>query len=883
MVPSRNQIAAQLEAVLERDAQARCLAIRSAARGTWPESLPAGGRTFRLRWCESPLAVRESLVAAEGDDAPGVVVLADVAEAELGADVIARLARGRVFRVEGWEMVHQVFHAREVDARLAKRAWIATVLLEHMPPGGYAPVPGGFLDLDTAWRHVLEACLGIAESRPDAVALLRWSLDAEAAARIQALDESARAHVSEWLAECGGPVGELVVRCVAGGSGGDALPLGLLCGLLFAPPAEGQAELAAAAVRIERFVGGRRIGWQDGRRWAEAAAWVLQGLPEERARRVLERADQLLRELHLQHHAASSEVLPSGFEARLVVFADAIARLVARPTRETLADSELAAGRALDHRLGRVQSARAERVRMALRLARWLVTGSGGAGGFEALARAYADEGAFVDWARLKLRGGDELAALTTAYAALSDAVRGRREAFNRRFADALKAWNASGGGSGACLPVESVLERVVGPLATRRPVLLLVVDGLAYPIFRELAVDLARNGWAALMPEEAGGAAVGIAALPTVTEVSRASLLAGRPASGASGFEKSAFAAHPALVAASKAGGKPVVFHKGELGDATGLAPAVRDAVGGGERQVVAVVYNAVDDHLGGSDQLHLRWSLDDLRLLKPLLHEARLAGRALVVASDHGHVIDEHTTLRTAADGDRWRACGGPLEDGEILLEGGRVRTPGGDTRVVCPWSERLRYGGKKNGYHGGVSPQEVIVPVSVFVPAMLELAGWKAAPPVQPDWWEERPAVPAPKPVAAPAAAGRTRKRAAAPTGDLFGGIEPVAAVPWLDQLLASPTYRQQRQLAARVAPRDEDMRALLEALESRGGKLGKAALAQRLGLPVVRISGLVNAARRVLNVDQAAVLVLDEAAGSVELRRELLDVQFELKAR
>lgn len=73
----------------------------------------------------------------------------------------------------------------------------------------------------------------------------------------------------------------------------------------------------------------------------------------------------------------------------------------------------------------------------------------------------------------------------------------------------------------------------------------------------------------------------------------------------------------------------------------------------------------------------------------------------------------------------------------------------------------------------------------------------------------------------------------------------------------------------------------MRALLEALDARGGKLGKAALAQRLGMPMVRLSGFISAARRILNLDQAAVLSLDEAAAQIDLNRELLEVQFQLR--
>jgi plasmid maintenance system antidote protein VapI len=71
--------------------------------------------------------------------------------------------------------------------------------------------------------------------------------------------------------------------------------------------------------------------------------------------------------------------------------------------------------------------------------------------------------------------------------------------------------------------------------------------------------------------------------------------------------------------------------------------------------------------------------------------------------------------------------------------------------------------------------------------------------------------------------------------------------------------------------------------LEALEARGAKLSNTALAQRLGMPAMRISRFVNAAKHVLNVDQAAVLVGDETAGTVKLHRELLARQFWVAAR
>ena len=45
-----------------------------------------------------------------------------------------------------------------------------------------------------------------------------------------------------------------------------------------------------------------------------------------------------------------------------------------------------------------------------------------------------------------------------------------------------------------------------------------------------------------------------------------------------------------------------------------------------------------------------------------------------------------------------------------------------------------------------------------------------------------------------------------------------------------------------------------------------------------MPLMRVSGFVNAARRLLNIDQAAVITLDETEGAVTLNRTLLDTQF-----
>ena len=138
-------------------------------------------------------------------------------------------------------------------------------------------------------------------------------------------------------------------------------------------------------------------------------------------------------------------------------------------------------------------------------------------------------------------------------------------------------------------------------------------------------------------------------------------------------------------------------------------------------------------------------------------------------------------------------------------------------------------------------------------------------------------------------ATAARAPTRKQVAAATAQdqLFDAT--LAPIPetstlqvqdWITTLLQSPLYASQRALAARVALPDDQVRALLNALTERGGKLSKAALAQRVSAPEMRLTGMLSAARRVLNVDQAAVLQVDEAAGTVELNRVLLMQQFRI---
>jgi hypothetical protein len=287
--------------------------------------------------------------------------------------------------------------------------------------------------------------------------------------------------------------------------------------------------------------------------------------------------------------------------------------------------------------------------------------------------------------------------------------------------------------------------------------------------------------------------------------------------------------------------------------------------------QKVIGIVHNAVDAQLAGSDQIEILWTAEVLRQLAPLLRAARESARLIILTGDHGHVLDAGTTLVQAGPGDRWRS-GGHARDGEIEVQNGRVFPPDGTRGAVLAWSERLRYAAKRSGYHGGGSPQEVLVPLTVLTSGTAP-RDWVEAPPAEPTWWSESEAPPA---LASASPAPTSRRRT---TGQPSLFDVPPAPDAWIDDLFASATYIAQRGLAGRGAPDDLVVRALISALAARGGRLSRTALAQALQQPAFRTAGLVNAARRVLNVDQAQVLSIDTTADEVVLDVRLLRLQFE----
>lgn len=891
---SEAHLRALVKTVRERIPDARFIGIHALGPWTGPASMTVAGEEVDIALCPSPLALRERLATRE-QNGRRLVLVTDRTEAELGGDVLARLAKRRLLRIEPWRMVMDLFHARELDPRLRRDRWLAEALLEAVPADGYPPVRSGVLDEETVWGVLLRVRLGFADAQPDARALLRWTLDPERLAAFEVTHGDLRNAVAERLADASGPAGTAILRSVLSGRSQDALPIGLVCRVLFAPGARDERRVREAAVRLEPALGGHSLDPSAALGWADAAEAVVREIAaggEARAASLwLERADTLLREVRAEDFAHRSPVLISGFEQRLARCAAVLSGFLAGTTPGDVEALRAAAEAVAVHDHAAARPDRVDILRMACRLARRLRQGATDPGSFTGAARRYAEDGAFADWARVRIWDGDALPAVSEVYRMLSERGAEARERENRRFGELLAEWLAVGSSSDAVVPVEDVLARAVVPLAQHARVLLVVIDAMSFPVFHELVTDLTRQGWAELGEGEPPVRRPAIAALPSVTEVSRASLLCGARRRGTSQIERDGFATHPGLIAASRSGSPPVLFHKADLVDArgVGLAEAVRAEIARPTRQAVGAIINAVDDHLAKGDQLHLRWTADAIRPLQWLLDAAREAGRIIVLTSDHGHVLDRDSVYRPReSESLRCRPDDGTLDADEVRLQGPRVLASWGD-RVIVPWSEGVRYGLKQNGYHGGATPQEVVIPLAVLRAGDTEIPGWGEMAPVAPAWWElAEPAVtpkPTEVPVIAPPVVVRPPVSRPTPQGDLFQEpVVPVVPAPpqpsWVDRLLASPTYAAQKQLAARPGLDDERVRGCLAALDERGGTMTRAALARALAVPPLRLAGMLTALRRLLNVEGYAVLSVDEASDTVELNRPLLETQFEL---
>jgi hypothetical protein len=554
--------------------------------------------------------------------------------------------------------------------------------------------------------------------------------------------------------------------------------------------------------------------------------------------------------------------------------------------------------------------------RAAVRLVRWLgIPEVVGSHSLSDLAHRQSDVDAWVDSAINDAAPGVDDPDLGAGLAVVLGMVQRRRDIHDAEFAAALADQTGRDAGAslgrveGAGDPVyhlERVLPDVVLPLAHKAPVLLLVLDGMSAGVGTEVVADVlsrAPGGWAeALLPSH-GRRGAAIAVLPSLTEVSRASLLSGELCVGQQDTERRGY---QKLVSAHGLAGA-ALFHKKDLDSSRSgysIADAVEEAIDDvSRRPLVTCILNTIDDALDRSDPAGIDWSADSVKHLMPLLNRALRSGRTVVMTADHGHVIERrHGIQRSYPDisSGRSRAvtAGQPAGEGEILISGRRVLKH--DGTAVLPVLERLRYGPLKAGYHGGASPAEVVVPLIVLVPGSVPTGiGLRLAPPQEPQWWWAAPTVEGEvsrwsteDSSSSPAKSARKAKPVVAPP-TLFDDPDAKPAQPQADSSLSdgarrlaramvtSPAYTSQRKIAGRVATTDEQVAALVSALlHAPGHRLQQGQAAVVLSVPLTNLRGAVVQVQQLLNLEGYGVLRLDVDGSTLVLDEALLREQFEV---
>ena len=79
-------------------------------------------------------------------------------------------------------------------------------------------------------------------------------------------------------------------------------------------------------------------------------------------------------------------------------------------------------------------------------------------------------------------------------------------------------------------------------------------------------------------------------------------------------------------------------------------MSEAIADTTG---RRLVGCVLNTIDDALDKADPGRATWQVSEIAHLRALLDAANQAGRAVVVTSDHGHVVERRDTEHRPAAG--------------------------------------------------------------------------------------------------------------------------------------------------------------------------------------------------------------------------------------
>ncbi|MEP6651900.1 MAG: BREX-2 system phosphatase PglZ [Myxococcales bacterium] len=890
---------------------------------------------FKIVPVRSELELRRALRDAETRQAP-IVLLADYDE-RLPPDVRGRLAGGRLHFISPERRLGSAFDVQRVAPTLVESP-LGHALLRA---GWRFPRPSGVaittIDLETAWRRFLDKAIGLSSGEalteegvldflashgPSTADPLLGKLLTEVRGLAEALEHFWEAAV--------GPVAVVAWRNWRGGRAADVLAMSFVLDALVDSLEEGAVKVFLS-LRLREF-GDTKVTASHSflKRWAGLAPALYLRLGDG-APAILKRADHFVDEPALREILRKSRFLTPGFDGMKAELADCIAAAVSgvNSTGEGVvrnADVGTAVRlyqKLAGHRLAKAaeNAALMTRTIMGLRLLAYLPSRIDWQAELKdhppvepayRLAASFSQEGGFVDLARRLVRGGHDSDPLDAALGRVADAADAYRDQMDSRFARALALWNEDRR-PGRLLPIEDALSELGVTFlqeGEHRRLLILLMDGMSWATAAEIILDIRDVGysllrWRAPRASREFWSFPMIAALPTMTEVSRAALFAGKLLQAG---EQTSTMRDPERLQAHKGfvkafGDGPTLLLRTDAESQTGhLTDAARKLVDGSDR-VVGVVVNAVDDQLTGKPGYLVHSNRTTIKALEPLLTLARDAGRAVLLVGDHGHVTSSrpHTSVDAGkTEKARYREIDATasVSEREIVLSGANVFTERKGKRLALLYAETDRYISQRHvGEHGGASLAEVVTPALMIGSQDLralvgeegEALGVVAYP--VPAWWylnvavEKKAAAAAVSPPKAPGKSGGRSKSPGAESQLVLTALEPSATAESGTPVVAGPSRWETRlreifadlekgrkqDLLKRVIP-------AVDLLVAHGGRLAEEAFAGARGEAPRNVGGLVALMAEFLNEDSYQVIEHDVAGKQVRLNLDRLQELF-----
>jgi hypothetical protein len=886
-------------------------------------------RTYDVIAVHCELQLRRAL--ADQAEERDLLLLLDFDADRLAADIQGRIAAGKVYAVERGRRLARLFNAQNVSSQVLASRELCSLLLAE--PWGFDSLgfTGLTLDLHSAWRAALHRYAGLPfEGDLSADRLLFEALVRAPSAEVRArLGRQApvSAALGAYLLDVTGARGPVIWQAWLDGRAETVAALAFVLEVAasrWSADAGLRASITGRLQQLDESLldASKRnptlLG--DWGRLAEPLWRRLSDEPQrERRRRILALANTVVVDEEVARGALfESRYLPLAFD----VVSESLARSLARgathgPSAALIEEAHAELERLAAHRRAEepIDGERVARARMALRLLAYLVARPdldaeastyGASGAMFALPKHYLSDGAFVDRARQQARG-----TVTNDLERAIDAVLQRvdrlRDADDEKFARAYASWlNEDRGSSQHVVPIHAGLDHFAVKFLKDKPhrkLLIVLLDGMSWANAVELLESCETRGFAPLLVSEPSRLPL-LAAVPSLTEVSRSALFAGKPIkAGEAGTKKDPerFEAHAGLRRIGIEA--PRLFLRSDVETGSGdLNSKTLDLVHLRDR-VVAVVINALDDQLHGARQLRVPADLEHIKMLGRLLDEATLANRALLLIADHGHVrTDRMLTVGYGGDGTRYRYLseGEGLRENEVAVSREAALVKPGKAKVALLYRDCDSYGTTSDtGTHGGISLAEIVTPALLVGSDQLRGRvqaeddendpGLAVAPFPRPDWWEfilpkkaakapkkstsvpKLPAVPAqvtlpfepapPPPVAPPRAAPTVVSARPA------AGQSPADGSAWLERLRKLDVWGD-RSASELARFRDKTARHIA-VLADAGGSLPAEQFARTAQVLTRNVGGAVSEMQEWINFDGYMVVSYDPAARRVTL--------------